>query len=81
LQKSRKNYIANQNYIINIFKVELKMKNFIYQLISGTLYVIFKIFYKVDFNGRDNLPKRGGVIVMSNHISYYDPPLLAAAFI
>ncbi|MFW6280976.1 MAG: lysophospholipid acyltransferase family protein [Halanaerobium sp.] len=56
------------------------MKNFIYHFISRTLYLIFKIFYKIKVTGRDNLPKSGGVIVMSNHISGYDPPLLAAVF-
>lgn len=56
------------------------MKNLIYHFISGTLYFVFKIFYKAKVTGRDNLPKSGGVIVMSNHISNYDPPLLAAVF-
>lgn len=56
------------------------MKNLIYHFISGILYFVFKIFYKVEINGRENLPSSGGVIVMSNHISSYDPPLLAAAF-
>ncbi len=56
------------------------MKRLIYHFISGTLYLVFKLFYRVKVNGRDNLPKSGGVIVVSNHISNYDPPLLAAVF-
>src|SRR6056297_2293019 len=56
------------------------MKNFIYQIIRLFLLVIFKIFFRIKVNGKDNLPEDGGVIIMSNHISAYDPPLLAAIF-
>lgn len=56
------------------------MKNFIYQSIRLFLLAIFKIFFRIKVNGKDNLPKDGGVIIMSNHISAYDPPLLAAIF-
>ena len=56
------------------------MKNFIYQIIRLFLLVIFKIFFRIKVNGKKNLPEDGGVIIMSNHISAYDPPLLAAIF-
>lgn len=29
--------------------------------------------------GRENLPKRGGLVIASNHISFWDPPLVGAA--
>lgn len=56
------------------------MKKLIYQAIRLFLLVIFKLFFRIKVNGRENLPKTGGVIMMSNHISAYDPPLLAAIF-
>ena len=54
------------------------MKNFIYQAVRLILLAIFKIFFRIKVNGKNNLPDKGGVIVMSNHISAFDPPLLAA---
>ncbi|MDR3197992.1 MAG: 1-acyl-sn-glycerol-3-phosphate acyltransferase [Planctomycetaceae bacterium] len=36
------------------------------------------IFYGVRFYGRNNMPDNGGVVVVSNHQSYFDPPLIAA---
>jgi 1-acyl-sn-glycerol-3-phosphate acyltransferase len=30
--------------------------------------------------GRDNVPLSGGLLVVANHISYFDPPLLGGAF-
>lgn len=32
-----------------------------------------------DVRGRDRVPRTGGVIVASNHISFWDPPLIGAA--
>ncbi len=56
------------------------MKNLVYHFISNIFYIIFKVFFRIKVNGRENLPKEGAAIVMSNHISNYDPPLLAAVF-
>jgi 1-acyl-sn-glycerol-3-phosphate acyltransferase len=44
-------------------------------LASGCLRVLNR--YSV--RGRENVPMNGGVIVASNHASYFDPPLLACA--
>ncbi len=32
-----------------------------------------------DVRGRHHIPRRGGVVVASNHISFWDPPLIGAA--
>lgn len=56
------------------------MKKFIYQIIRLFLLFIFKVFFRIKVNGKDNLPDNGGVMIMSNHISAFDPPLLAAIF-
>jgi 1-acyl-sn-glycerol-3-phosphate acyltransferase len=36
----------------------------------------FMIFYGVRFYGQNNLPESGSVVLISNHQSHYDPPLL-----
>ena len=56
------------------------MKNLIYQIIRLLLLAVFKIFFRIKIKGKENMPEEGGVIVMSNHISAFDPPLLAAIF-
>lgn len=56
------------------------MKKFIYQCIRLFLLAVFKIFFGIKVRGKENLPAEGGVVLMSNHISAYDPPLLAAIF-
>jgi 1-acyl-sn-glycerol-3-phosphate acyltransferase len=56
------------------------LKKFIYQCIRLSLLAIFKIFFRIKVKGKNNLPDAGPVILMSNHISAYDPPLLVAIF-
>lgn len=44
---------------------------------------LFRGFFKLGFNwqviGRDNLPQSGPTIVVANHVSNFDPPILGAA--
>jgi len=41
------------------------------------LNLFFRIVYRARFYGQNNLPESGGVILIANHQSYYDPPLIA----
>ncbi|MDR2117038.1 MAG: 1-acyl-sn-glycerol-3-phosphate acyltransferase [Planctomycetaceae bacterium] len=53
-------------------------KRFFYYLVRTPVNLFFMIFYGVRFYGRNNMPNDGGVVVVSNHQSYFDPPLIAA---
>ncbi|MGM0602785.1 MAG: lysophospholipid acyltransferase family protein [Bacillota bacterium] len=54
------------------------MKKFAYQLIRKILWLIFTVFFRWNVTGLENIPKKGKIIVMSNHISNLDPPILGA---
>jgi 1-acyl-sn-glycerol-3-phosphate acyltransferase len=43
------------------------------------LFVILKLFFRLKIEGKENIPKVGAFILASNHISYFDPPILAAS--
>ena len=53
-------------------------KRLFYYLIRFPVNLFFMIFYRVRYYGRNNLPESGSVILISNHQSHFDPPLLAA---
>lgn len=42
------------------------------------LYSFFRIFHRLKIYGRENIPKKEAFIIVSNHMSYYDPPLIWA---
>jgi 1-acyl-sn-glycerol-3-phosphate acyltransferase len=40
---------------------------------------IFRVVFRTRIAGRDRIPPDGGVLVVCNHISFADPPMLAVA--
>jgi len=50
------------------YRLAVRVTNFIWRLLFG-----FKVY------GRENIPEKGGVIIASNHLTNYDPPLVGTA--
>ena len=52
----------------------------IYQLVSKLfVFPIYKFVFKGHLKGKENIPKKGSFIMVSNHGSLLDPPLLGHA--
>ncbi len=49
-----------------------------YQLVQRVLQLVGVVAYQVRCTGRDNIPARGGVLMVSNHQSTFDPPVIGA---
>ena len=55
-------------------------QSFVYGCVSYLLvFPIFRFLFRGKTIGISNLPKRGGVVVVSNHGSHLDPPILGHA--
>jgi 1-acyl-sn-glycerol-3-phosphate acyltransferase len=52
-------------------------KRLFYRFIYYLARPFFMVCYGVRFYGYNNLPESGSVVLISNHQSHYDPPLLA----
>lgn len=48
----------------------------IYRLLHFILRNLLIMFFRMRISGQDNIPATGGVIIATNHISYWDPPLV-----
>ena len=48
-----------------------------YWFVKRTLQLLWVILYGVRVNGLGNIPSQGGVLLVSNHQSHFDPPLLS----
>lgn len=42
-------------------------------------YLYFKIINRLTIVGKEHFPRQGGVLICSNHISNFDPPLVGTA--
>ncbi|HHU70292.1 MAG TPA: 1-acyl-sn-glycerol-3-phosphate acyltransferase [Thermoanaerobacterales bacterium] len=49
-------------------------------LISKIIFsTFFYIMFKWEVKGKENIPKKGPVILCANHISWWDPPIIACS--
>ena len=51
---------------------------FLYSLFRYASFAVLKIVFRLSYTGIENIPKKGGVIIASNHASYSDPPCVGA---
>lgn len=50
----------------------------LYVFLKGILPTMFRIIYRAEVHGQENVPKEGGAIIAANHISLWDPPFVGA---
>jgi 1-acyl-sn-glycerol-3-phosphate acyltransferase len=50
-----------------------------YRWTQRTTSVIFGALGKLESHGNENIPRRGGVLLLSNHVSYLDPFIIGTA--
>ncbi|MFA5095913.1 MAG: lysophospholipid acyltransferase family protein [Candidatus Omnitrophota bacterium] len=50
-----------------------------YRLSRLILLVLCKLLFRIEFKGREFIPKKGGFIIVSNHFSYLDPIAVGTA--
>lgn len=49
---------------------------FVYRCVRGSLYCFFRLYFRIEYHGVANLPVQGGALLVSNHASNLDPPIL-----
>jgi 1-acyl-sn-glycerol-3-phosphate acyltransferase len=47
-----------------------------YELVKRSIQIVAVVVYHVRYSGWHNIPAEGGVLVVSNHQSHFDPPLV-----
>src|SRR4030042_5124052 len=65
------------------YKIKLKRSkafHVFYSFLKLILTILFKMLYRVEVSGYENIPKKGRLILCSNHISYVDPLLIVGYF-
>lgn len=55
------------------------MGKLIYWLSYYLINLYLKVVHRFQVKGKDNVPKYGPLIVVSNHVSYLDPPIVGGA--
>ena len=50
-----------------------------YSVVSSIALFLFRIFLRLEIEGRENIPKDGPMLLACNHISLLDPPVVGAS--
>lgn len=59
------------------FKVIPAWRRWFYSILRGIAAVIFFAIFDIRYEGKENLPKNGSVILAGNHRTWFDPILIA----
>lgn len=51
----------------------------LYAILYPICKFLFKLFFKLEIEGIENVPREGGIIVVANHVSLLDPIILGVA--
>jgi len=51
----------------------------LYRFSSALLRIFFRLFNRWEVTGREHVPPTGGVLLIANHTSYSDPPIVGTA--
>ena len=62
--------------IIGLFTLFSLLEDFF----RAWFHMLLRIFYRFSIFGMENFPKKGGCLLVSNHLSYADPVFIGAAF-
>ena len=52
---------------------------FLYHLAGRALRLFFRVYGRWQIVGQENVPREGAVLLVANHASYLDPPILGAS--
>lgn len=56
------------------------MENMVYRVLKYLARVILVALRRWEVRGRDNLPASGGIVLVANHVSNWDPVVIICAF-
>lgn len=52
---------------------------YLYCICRFFLLITYKVFFRYEVSGHENVPGEGGALITANHLSYLDPPLVGIA--
>ncbi len=58
---------------------DLNAGGLFYKLARAVFSIFFRLFFRWKIYGRENIPSEGVYIICSNHINWFDPPLVGGA--
>ncbi len=58
--------------------IDIGQNTIVVRLLRGTLLFLMRILFRIEHSGMDGIPAVGPLIVVANHVTYFDPFWIAA---
>lgn len=58
----------------------MRIDAFFYRILFGLAWVLTHVICRLEVSGQEHIPQQGPLLVVSNHLSWYDPFLLGILF-
>ncbi len=56
------------------------MENMVYRVLKNLARIVLAVLRRWEVRGRENLPSSGGIVLVANHVSNWDPVVIICAF-
>ena len=56
-----------------------RQPSLLYRFANGLFTILFRGIFRTQITGRERIPADGGLLIVANHISFADPPMIAVA--
>jgi 1-acyl-sn-glycerol-3-phosphate acyltransferase len=70
---------AEQNTLAQKREYSLKLRGW-YRVVRGIIGILLRILARIEVEGTEHIPEAGPFLLVTNHLHWLDPPLLAAVF-
>ena len=51
-----------------------------YRLCRWICHIFLRLFYRLEIKGAENLPSKGGAVIVANHANFFDPVIIGCCF-
>jgi acyl-[acyl-carrier-protein]-phospholipid O-acyltransferase/long-chain-fatty-acid--[acyl-carrier-protein] ligase len=67
-------------FVPSLFVGIVVLRNLLEDFFRAWFHMFLRVFYRIRVEGMNYFPEKGGVLLVSNHLSYGDPVFIGAAF-
>jgi acyl-[acyl-carrier-protein]-phospholipid O-acyltransferase/long-chain-fatty-acid--[acyl-carrier-protein] ligase len=67
-------------FVLSLIVGIVVLRNLLEDFFRAWFHMFLRVFYRIRVEGMNYFPEKGGVLLVSNHLSYGDPVFIGAAF-
>jgi 1-acyl-sn-glycerol-3-phosphate acyltransferase len=58
--------------------LDLGKRSFFIRALRATFLFVMRVLFRIEYHGWESIPREGPLLIVANHVTYFDPPWVAA---